>query len=147
MRPGGGTRRMMEAAVMLLPHPDSPTSARVSPGSRVRSTWSTARSTPVGSWNRVDSPLISNSGGTGAPEAARGKARWGNSMAGAVCRPRTETGVDLASYIINLPKGQFFRSVRLDAEKGEPGVRPPFFGPENNQSPVRPGPPGALPSG
>src|SRR6266508_3776441 len=47
MRPAGGaTRRIMLSAVTDLPHPDSPTSATVSPASTSHDTPSTARTTP-----------------------------------------------------------------------------------------------------
>src|SRR5688572_28292406 len=47
MRPGGdATRRMMESDVTLLPHPDSPTTASVSPGATEKETPSTARTMP-----------------------------------------------------------------------------------------------------
>jgi hypothetical protein len=47
IRPGGmGMSRMTEAAVTLLPQPDSPTSPRVSPASIVMLTSSTALRTP-----------------------------------------------------------------------------------------------------
>jgi hypothetical protein len=42
MRPGGGTRRSRARLVRLLPQPDSPTSASVSPRSSVKLTPSTA---------------------------------------------------------------------------------------------------------
>ena len=48
MRPGGSaTRRMSESAVTLLPQPDSPTMARVSPRPRVNETRSTAFTVPA----------------------------------------------------------------------------------------------------
>src|SRR5512137_1992941 len=47
IRPGGmGTRRMMEEAVTLFPHADSPTRPNVSPALIVRLTSSTALRTP-----------------------------------------------------------------------------------------------------
>src|SRR6185503_6140801 len=47
MRPGGcGMRPMIESAVTLLPQPDSPTMPRVRPRSSLRSTPSTARTSP-----------------------------------------------------------------------------------------------------
>ena len=47
MRPGGsGIRRIRESAVMLLPQPDSPTMARVSPEATLKSTASTALTMP-----------------------------------------------------------------------------------------------------
>src|SRR5689334_17375130 len=47
MRPGGdGTKRSTESAVTLLPQPDSPTTARVSPAPTSKETPSTARTTP-----------------------------------------------------------------------------------------------------
>ena len=47
MRPGGRTRRRMDSAVTLLPHPDSPTTPTVSPAWTVNDTPSTARATPL----------------------------------------------------------------------------------------------------
>src|SRR5690606_906733 len=46
MRPGWLTSRMMDAAVMLLPQPDSPTTPTVSPGYSWKLTPSTALTTP-----------------------------------------------------------------------------------------------------
>src|SRR5215472_16032076 len=46
IRPGGGTRRMMDRAVTDLPHPDSPTMPTASPGPTSKETPSTARTTP-----------------------------------------------------------------------------------------------------
>ena len=58
MRPGGsGTRRMMESAVMLLPQPDSPTMASVSPASSAKDTSSTAFTGPRRVASCVLSPL------------------------------------------------------------------------------------------
>src|SRR5438067_8036986 len=62
MRPGGcGTRRMMESAVTLLPQPDSPTMPSVRPRARLKSTPSTARTTPLSPSNEVRSPRTSSS--------------------------------------------------------------------------------------
>ena len=48
MRPGGSaTRRMRESAVTLLPQPDSPTIASVSPRSSENDTPSTALTRPA----------------------------------------------------------------------------------------------------
>ena len=47
MRPGGGTRRRRESAVMLLPQPLSPTSPTVTPSGTSNETSSTALSVPV----------------------------------------------------------------------------------------------------
>src|SRR3954471_15940758 len=48
MRPGGcGTSPMMESAVTLLPHPDSPTTPSVRPASSSKLTPSTARNSPA----------------------------------------------------------------------------------------------------
>ena len=47
MRPGFGTRRRIESAVIDLPQPDSPTSASVSPASSARSTRSTTGARPA----------------------------------------------------------------------------------------------------
>src|ERR1041385_1722704 len=46
MRPGAGTRRSTDRAVIVLPQPDSPTTPTVSPSSTWRLTPSTARTTP-----------------------------------------------------------------------------------------------------
>ena len=47
MRPGGeAIRRRIESEVTLLPQPDSPTTASVSPGWTENDTPSTARTTP-----------------------------------------------------------------------------------------------------
>src|SRR5690606_4346780 len=46
MRPGCGTKPMMDRAVMLLPQPDSPTTPTVSPGYSWKLTPSTALTTP-----------------------------------------------------------------------------------------------------
>ncbi len=47
MRPGGlGIRRISDSAVMLLPQPDSPTIASVSPEATWKSTPSTALTMP-----------------------------------------------------------------------------------------------------
>src|SRR5262247_2108125 len=63
MRPGGeAIRRMMESEVTLLPQPDSPTTASVSPGATVKDTPSTARTTPSRVKKCVLSPSISSSG-------------------------------------------------------------------------------------
>ena len=60
MRPGGvGISRMMLSAVTLLPHPDSPTTPRVSPLLMWRSMPSTARTTPSSVKKWVFSPLTS----------------------------------------------------------------------------------------
>ena len=46
MRPPGGSNRMSESAVMLLPQPDSPTIAKVSPGGTTNEMPSTGFTTP-----------------------------------------------------------------------------------------------------
>ncbi len=46
IRAPGGSSRTIDIAVMVLPHPDSPTSASVSPASMLRETPLTARTTP-----------------------------------------------------------------------------------------------------
>src|SRR2546425_1265153 len=54
MRPAGAaTSRMMLRAETLLPHPDSPTSATVSPALTSQETSSTARTMPAPVWNCV----------------------------------------------------------------------------------------------
>src|SRR5437660_8038266 len=61
MRPGGcGTRRMIESAVTLLPQPDSPTMPSVRPRARLKSTPSTARTSPCSPSNEVRSPRTSS---------------------------------------------------------------------------------------
>src|SRR5688500_8137210 len=61
MRPGGcGTSPMMESAVTLLPQPDSPTMPRVRPGSSLKSTPSTARTSPPSPANTVRNPRTSS---------------------------------------------------------------------------------------
>src|SRR5688572_17104254 len=63
MRPGGcGTRPMMESAVTLLPQPDSPTMPSVRPRCRLKSTPSTARTSPRSVAKCVRSPRTSSSG-------------------------------------------------------------------------------------
>jgi len=69
MRPvGSGSRRMTESAVTLLPQPDSPTTASVSP----RSTWSdmrsTARTSPLRPRKAVDRVSTSSSATSARPE-------------------------------------------------------------------------------
>src|SRR5688500_13616745 len=61
MRPGGcGTRPMIDSAVTLLPQPDSPTMPRVRPGSSLKSTPSTARTSPPSPANTVRNPRTSS---------------------------------------------------------------------------------------
>src|SRR6267142_3642804 len=61
MRPGGcGTRRMIESAVTLLPQPDSPTMPSVRPRARLKSTPSTARTSPCSVLNTVRKPRTSS---------------------------------------------------------------------------------------
>src|SRR4051812_10089716 len=63
MRPGGeAIRRNMESEVTLLPQPDSPTMASVSPGATEKETPSTARTTPSRVKKWVFSPSISSKG-------------------------------------------------------------------------------------
>src|SRR5262245_12115732 len=79
MRPGGeGISRMMDSAVTLLPEPDSPTMATVSPASMSSETWSTAVSRPRSVLKRVVRLRTFSSGcgmadGTSAPA---GHTRW-----------------------------------------------------------------------
>src|SRR3954471_8618655 len=62
MRPGGrGTSPMMLSAVTLLPQPDSPTMPRVRPRSRLKSTPSTARTSPSSESKTVVRPRTSSS--------------------------------------------------------------------------------------
>src|SRR3954453_7922454 len=61
--PGGaGTRRRIDSAVALLPQPDSPTIAKVSPGMTWNETPSTARTMPSRVKNQVFSSATSSSG-------------------------------------------------------------------------------------
>ena len=71
-RPGRESSRITVSAVMLLPHPDSPTSPRVSPWRTLRSTPSTARTTPslVKKWVRRPRTRSSVSGSLIAPGTA-----------------------------------------------------------------------------
>src|SRR5437879_8488174 len=64
---------MIESAVTLLPHPDSPTSATVSPAPTEKETSSTARTTPARVANSVRRFLTSRRGRTRASRAARGR--------------------------------------------------------------------------
>src|SRR4051812_15124737 len=60
IRPGGcGTSRMIESAVTLLPQPDSPTMPSVRPRATLKSTPSTARTSPCSPANEVRSPRTS----------------------------------------------------------------------------------------
>src|SRR6188474_1350843 len=60
MRPGGGTMRRIECAVMDLPQPLSPTTPRTSPRRIVKFTPSTARTVPSSSGKDTRKSLISN---------------------------------------------------------------------------------------
>src|SRR4026209_867524 len=60
MRPGGGTMRRIECAVMDLPQPLSPTTPRTSPRRIVKFTASTARTVPSSSGKDTRKSLISN---------------------------------------------------------------------------------------
>src|SRR5439155_557943 len=73
MRPGGcGTKPMIDSAVTLLPHPDSPTMPRVRPVSSDRLMPSTAgNSPPPSTANQVLRSRISSRGGPAALVAAR----------------------------------------------------------------------------
>jgi len=63
MRPGGeAISRRMESEVTVLPQPDSPTTASVSPGSTEKETPSTARTTPSRVKKWVFRPSISSRG-------------------------------------------------------------------------------------
>src|SRR5216683_8231193 len=71
IRPGGsGTSRMSESAVTLLPQPDSPTIARVSPGASEKLMRSTALTTP----RRVKKNVCRSSTASKASDAADGAA-------------------------------------------------------------------------
>ena len=64
IRPGGtGTRRMIDSAVMLLPHPDSPTMPRVRPGWRDSATPSSTLAVP---WRVRNSTSRSSTSSSGA---------------------------------------------------------------------------------
>ena len=63
IRPGGlGISRMMDSAVMLLPQPDSPTTAKVSPRPTEKDTSLTAVTTPCRVKNSVFRPETSSTG-------------------------------------------------------------------------------------
>src|SRR6516164_9053074 len=63
MRPGGeAIRRNMESEVTVLPQPDSPTTASVSPGATEKEMPSTARTTPSRVKEWVFRPSISSRG-------------------------------------------------------------------------------------
>src|SRR6185436_2842494 len=63
MRPGGfGIRLMIDSAVTLLPHPDSPTRPSVRPASSVKLTPSTAADDTPSDVNVVRRPRTSSSG-------------------------------------------------------------------------------------
>src|SRR6516165_10261480 len=78
--PPGGSSPMMDRPVIDFPHPDSPTSPRVSPGSMDRSTLPTAWTTDLVSLMCVDRSVICRTGGirvTPGPAAGRGGAQAG----------------------------------------------------------------------
>src|SRR6516164_6806866 len=77
MRPGGeAIRRNMESEVTLLPQPDSPTTASVSPGATEKETPSTARTTPSRVKKWVLRPSISSKdAGLGMGSHVAGEAR------------------------------------------------------------------------
>jgi hypothetical protein len=54
---------MIASAVIVLPHPDSPTSAKVSPRSITRSMPSTARRVPASVANSTQRPSTESSAG------------------------------------------------------------------------------------
>src|SRR3954468_19248546 len=58
--------------VTLLPEPDSPTTPRISPSSRLRLTPSTARSTPLEVGNSTERSWISRSGMSRGRRGGRG---------------------------------------------------------------------------
>ncbi|MNV89562.1 hypothetical protein D3C71_1838700 [compost metagenome] len=62
MRPGSSSSPISEKPVMLLPDPDSPTSPRISPSAKARSTPSTAFTTPLRVKKCVFSPCTSRMG-------------------------------------------------------------------------------------
>ena len=59
--PGGGTSRMIDSDVTLLPQPDSPTSPSTSPRSMAKLTPSTARTVPAPVANCVRRPSTDSS--------------------------------------------------------------------------------------
>ena len=63
--PPGGSSPMMDRPVIDLPHPDSPTSPRISPGSMDRSMLPTAWTTDLVSLMCVDRSLIWRTAVTG----------------------------------------------------------------------------------
>src|SRR5262245_19064667 len=77
MRPGGDAmRRSTDSEVTLLPQPDSPTTAKVSPGATENDTPSTARTTPSRVKKWVFRFSISSSGAAAAMALhVAGKAR------------------------------------------------------------------------
>ena len=70
MRPGGGTSRMIDSAVTLLPQPDSPTSPSTSPRASAKLRPSTARSSPASVVKRVSSASTRSRARGGPPLAA-----------------------------------------------------------------------------
>ena len=81
MRPGGeAMRRMIDSEVTLLPQPDSPTTASVSPGATEKETPSTARTMPSRVKKCVFRPSISSRGAAlGHASAYMLRARRGSS--------------------------------------------------------------------
>src|SRR4051812_23119905 len=81
--PPVGSSRITESAVIVLPHPDSPTSPSVSPARTLSSTPSTACTVERLSRMSVRSPLISSNGGPSPPtaDASRGRHSVASPMA------------------------------------------------------------------
>src|SRR3954451_3276059 len=101
MRPGGdGTRRSTDSAVTLLPQPDSPTIAKVSPGMTWNDTPSTARTMPSRVKNQVLRSATSSNGrlaGAGAGGgAAVAVAGTGSATAAIASLTAVGTGADRA---------------------------------------------------
>src|SRR5688572_16303629 len=105
MRPAGSeTSRMIDSAVTLLPQPDSPTSATVSPSCTSQLTPSTARTSPLDVENCVARFSTDSSAGIGArvyharigpgtPRRRRGIASAAVSRGQVVARPRLQTRI------------------------------------------------------
>src|SRR5581483_9168061 len=103
IRPGGeGIRRMIERAVTLLPEPDSPTSATVSPASMSKDTSSTAVSRPRSVLKRVVRLRTCRSGwAMCGPANTRLRRNW-NRVGRAVSPPRKGRGTAPATSVAHL---------------------------------------------
>src|SRR5947207_15556080 len=98
--PGGdGMRRRIDSAVTLLPQPDSPTIAKVSPGMTWNETPSTARTMPSRVKNQVLRSATSSNGrpaGAGAGRGAAAVAGTGSATAAIAPLTAVATGADRA---------------------------------------------------